>query len=146
MAALAPAVAVAVAFAGCGGGDDSEQFREDYNAAVAKLSRVNTRIGQATGGAAARSNQRIAKEFSKIADTAARTRKKLSTLDPPADAKDEYQKLLSSLERGIDDLRDVAKAARQNDVKGAGEAVRSLAKSGRQITSAEDALRQAVDG
>ena len=146
MAALAPAVAVAVVLAACGGGDDSEQFRKDYNAAVERLSKVNTQIGQATGGAAAQSNQRIAKEFSRIADTAERTRKKLSTLDPPDDAKDEYDQLLSSLERGIHDLRDVADAARHNNVKAAGEAVRSLAKSGQRITMAEDALRQAVDG
>ncbi len=138
-------LAVALPGAGCGG-DDSDQFREDYNAAVEKLSRINSDIGSATGGAAGQSNDAIAKEFDKIADTAEQTRSDLADLDPPDDAKEEFDTLLSSLGKGVDDLRAVASAAKSDNPAKANEAVRDLARTGQEITEAEDALKKAVDG
>jgi hypothetical protein len=139
------ALAVALPGAGCGG-DDSDQFREDYNAAVAKLSRINSDIGSAAGGAAGQSNDEIAKEFDKIADTAEQTRSDLADLDPPDDAKEEFDTLLSSLGKGVEDLRAVASAAKSDNPAKANEAVRDLARTGQEITEAEDALKRAVDG
>jgi ribosomal protein L29 len=139
------ALAVALPGAGCGG-DDSDQFREDYNAAVEKLSRINSDIGSATGGAAGQSNDAIAKEFDKIADTAEQTRSDLADLDPPDDAKEEFDTLLSSLGKGVDDLRAVASAAKSDNPAKANEAVRDLARTGQEITEAENALKKAVDG
>jgi ABC-type transporter Mla subunit MlaD len=139
------ALAVALPGAGCGG-DDSDQFREDYNAAVEKLSRINSDIGSATGGAAGQSNDAIAREFDKIADTAEQTRSDLADLDPPDDAKEEFDTLLSSLGQGVDDLRAVASAAKSDNPAKANEAVRDLARTGQEITEAENALKKAVDG
>jgi methyl-accepting chemotaxis protein len=139
------ALAVALPGAGCGG-DDSDQFREDYNAAVEKLSRINSDIGSAAGGAASQSNDEIAKEFDKIADTAEQTRSDLADLDPPDDAKEEFDTLLSSLGKGVEDLRAVASAAKSDNPAKANEAVRDLARTGQEITEAEDALKRAVDG
>jgi hypothetical protein len=144
-AACLAALAVALPAAGCGG-DDSDQFREDYNAAVEKLSRINSDIGSATGGSAGQSNDAIAKEFDKIADTAEQTRSDLADLDPPDDAKEEFDTLLSSLGKGVDDLRAVASAAKSDNPAKANEAVRDLARTGQEITEAEDALKKAVDG
>jgi uncharacterized phage infection (PIP) family protein YhgE len=142
---LALAALLAVTAPACGG-DDSDQFREDYNAAVDKLSKINTDIGTAAGGATDQSNKAIAKEFNQIADTAEQTRSRLSDLDPPEDAKDEFDKLLSSLETGVEDLRAVAKAARANSPQEANQAVKKLAQTGQEITEAENALKAAVDG
>jgi uncharacterized phage infection (PIP) family protein YhgE len=142
---LALAALIAITAPACGG-DDSDQFREDYNAAVDKLSKINTDIGTAAGGATDQSNKTIAKEFNQIADTAEQTRSRLSELDPPEDAKDEFDKLLSSLETGVEDLRAVAKAARANSPQEANQAVKKLAQTGQQITEAENALKAAVDG
>ena len=139
------ALTVALPAAGCGG-DDSDQFREDYNAAVDKLSRINSDIGSAAGGAAGQSNDAIAKEFDKIANTAEQTRSDLADLDPPDDAKEEFDELLSSLEQGVDDLRAVAKAAKDNNPAEANKAVQDLARTGQEITDAENALKKAVDG
>jgi 23S rRNA A2030 N6-methylase RlmJ len=138
-------LAVAVAFGGCGG-DDSTQFRDDYNAAVARLAAVNTQIAQATASAAPQSNRRIAREFRRIARTADRARRRLARLDPPKDAKAEYDRLLSALRDGVRDLDAVAAAARRDDPRAARRAVRSLGRSGEEITAAENALRKAVDG
>jgi hypothetical protein len=139
------ALAVAVAFGGCGG-DDSTQFRDEYNAAVARLAAVNTQIQKATEGAVPQSNRRIARGFSRIARSADRTRRRLARLDPPKDARDEYDRLLAAIEDGVRDLRAVASAARHDDASAARHAVRSLGRSGEEITAAEDALRRAVDG
>jgi hypothetical protein len=139
------ALTVALPAVGCGG-DDSDQFREDYNAAVDKLSRINSDIGSAAGGAAGQSNDAIAKEFDKIANTAEQTRSDLADLDPPDDAKEEFDALLSSLEQGVDDLRAVAKAAKDNNPAEANKAVQDLARTGQEITDAENALKKAVDG
>ena len=139
------ALAVVLPAAGCGG-DDSDQFREDYNAAVERLSSINSDIGSAAGGAAGQSNDAIAREFDKIADTAEQTRSDLAELDPPDDAKEEFDALLASLEQGVDDLRAVASAAKSDNPAEANEAVRDLARTGKEITEAENALKKAVDG
>lgn len=130
---------------GCGT-DNADQFREDYNAAVNKLSKINTDIGSATGGGADESNAAIAKEFDQIADTAQQTRSDLIDLEPPEDAKEEFDELLSALEKGVGDLRAVAKAAKSNNPQRYNRAVETLAESGREITTAETALKKAVDG
>jgi hypothetical protein len=142
---IALAALLTLTAAACGG-DDSDQFREDYNAAVDRLSKINTDIGTAAGGASDQSNKAIAKEFNQIADTAEQTRSRLSDLDPPEDAKDEFDKLLSALGTGVEDLRSVAKAARANSPQEANQAVKKLAQTGQKITEAENALKSAVDG
>jgi hypothetical protein len=142
---IALAALLTLTAAACGG-DDSDQFREDYNAAVDRLSKINTDIGAAAGGATDQSNKAIAKEFNQIADTAEQTRSRLSDLDPPEDAKDEFDKLLSALGTGVEDLRSVAKAARANSPQEANQAVKKLAQTGQKITEAENALKSAVDG
>jgi hypothetical protein len=140
-------LALALPAAGCGGGDDADnQFREDYNAAVEKLSEINSDIGSAGATAAGQSNNKIAQEFERIADTAEQTRQDLSELEPPEDAKDAFDQLLSALKQGVADLRAVAKAAVANDPAAAAEAVQALSESGQAITDAENELKQAVDG
>jgi hypothetical protein len=136
---------LAIPVAACGE-DDANQFREDYNAAVDKLSKINNDIGAATGGASGQTNKEIAAEFEQIADTAEQTRTDLAELTPPEDAQDEFDALLAALEDGVDDLRAVAKAATSNDPEAAAQAVQDLSESGAEITEAENALKTAVDG
>jgi methyl-accepting chemotaxis protein len=138
-------VALAALAAGCAG-DDSDDFREAYNAAIERLSSVSQDIGSATEEASGRSNKAIAKEFNRIADTTERTRSKLAGLEPPDDAKDEFDELLGHLKTGVDDLRSVADAARSSNPRAARRAVKELAQSSREIGQAEDALKHAVDG
>lgn len=136
---------LALPAAGCAS-DNDDEFREDYNTAVNRLSKINTDIGSAAGGAAGQSNTAIAKEFNQIADTAEQTRSDLAALDPPEDAKGEFDNLLSALDKGVDDLRAVAGAAKSNNPQEARRAVKSLAQSGEEISAAENALKKAVDG
>ena len=131
--------------AGCGS-DNSDEFREDYNTAVTKLSKINTDIGSATGGGGDQSNAAIAKEFNEIADTVDQTRSDLARLEPPDEATAQFDELLSALEKGVGDLSSVAKAAKSNNPQRYNRAVERLAESGREITAAETSLKKALDG
>jgi hypothetical protein len=128
------------------GGDDSNQFREDYNAAVNNLSKINSEIGSVSAGGAGQSNAAIAKELDNIATAADKARGGLAELDPPEDAKKEFDTLLAALETGVEDLRSMAKAAKSGDPEEAQAAAQELAKSGQEISAAEKALKAAVDG
>ena len=145
-AALAALMIVAsFALVACGESEDN-QFKEDYNEAVKPLSELNSDIGNSIGTAAGKSNNELANEFNKLADKAQQTRDNLSELDPPDDAKEEFDKLLSSLQDGTDDLKAVATAAREGDPQAAAKASQDLVQSGTEIQKAETALQQAVDG
>jgi len=145
-AALAALMIVAsFALLACGESEDN-QFKEDYNEAVKPLSELNSDIGNSIGTAAGKSNSELANEFNKLADKAQQTRDNLSELDPPDDAKEEFDKLLSSLQDGTDDLKAVAQAAKDGDPQAAAKASQDLVQSGTEIQKAETALQQAVDG
>jgi hypothetical protein len=98
------------------------------------------------GGAAGQSNKAIATEFQQLADKAQQARDNLAELDPPDDAKESFDRLLSSLQDGADDLRAVASAARQGDPQAANQAAQDLVASGKEIQKAETELQKAVDG
>ena len=144
-AVAALTLGLAIPIGGCGE-DDSDQFREAYNAAIARLGKVNAEIGHATGGRAAQSNDAIARDFRGIAELAERARARLSKLDPPDDAEAEYDQLLAALEREVADLKAVARAAKRSDARATRAAVRSLARNGRRIAAAQESLKRAVDG
>jgi methyl-accepting chemotaxis protein len=144
-ATLILACALSLPVAACGESEDTE-FKEDYNTAVKPLSELNTDIGSSIGGASGRSNDAIAKEFEQLADKAQQTRDNLAELEPPEDARESFDELLSSLKKGTDDLRAVAQAAKDGDPAAAREASESLVSSGRAIQKAETELQDAVEG
>jgi methyl-accepting chemotaxis protein len=144
-ATAALACALVLSLTACGESEDNE-FKEDYNAAVKPLNELSEDIGNSIGGAAGKSNDAIAKEFDKLADTAQETRTNLADLDPPEDAKESFDKLLDSLKEGTDNLRAVAQAAKDADPAAAREASQDLVASGQQIQQAESELRKEVDG
>ena len=130
---------------GCGGEDDTaDQFRDDYNAAIQRLNQVNTNIQESGAELAGKSGGEIAGEFDRIAQTAERTRSNLAELDPPEDARDEFDDLLAAIEDGVGDLRAVADAARQENQERFLEATEALSESGQEISQAEAALKDAV--
>ena len=123
---------VLLALAGCGGSDSS--FAEDYNQAVEPLSQ----LGQGMGSEAS--------EFDRLARRTEQTRDNLAELDPPDDAKDEFDALLAQLDKVTDDLSAVARATRSKDVVKQRRAARRLVRSSGEVQRAEAALREAVEG
>ncbi len=147
VAITAVVLAVSLPIAACGGGDDDdESFKEDYNAAVKPLTELNSDIGDSLGGAGGQSNAAIAKEFDKLASKAQETRDNLAELDPPEDAKEEFDNLVSALKDGANDLKAVAEAARDGNPAEARQAGQDLVKSGSAVQEAETNLQKAVDG
>jgi hypothetical protein len=118
--------------AGCGGDDSS--FTEGYNKAVQPLSQ----LGQGMGSRP--------REFARLATRTKQTRDNLAKLDPPDDAKDEFDALLARLDEVTADLEAVAKTARTGDVLKQREAAEDLVKSSTAVERAETALKQAVEG
>jgi hypothetical protein len=142
--AAVAAFTVALALAGCGGGEDEgvDEFRDGYNSALTQLTRVGSDIGRSEAGD--QSNREIAADFERFADTWDRTRANLSELTPPEDARDEFDELLAALEQGIGDLRAAARAARSDDPQAFADARESLSESGEEIADAEQELKDAV--
>ena len=122
---------VLLVVAGCGGGNDS--FTEDYNDAVKPLSELGANVGSSAG------------EFDRLAAKTKKTHDNLADLDPPDDAQDEMDKLLSGLEGVTRDLSAVADAVRAKDPAEQAEAAKQLVKSSTQVQQAEAALQRAVD-
>jgi hypothetical protein len=126
------ALLVLLIVAGCGGGNDS--FTEDYNEAVKPLSELGANVGSSAG------------EFDRLAAKTKKTRDNLADLDPPDDAQDEMDKLLTGLEGVTRDLSAVADAVREKDPAQQAEAAKQLVKSSSEVQRAETELQQAVEG
>ena len=114
IAAFAALAALSFGAIACGG-DDADAFKEEYNAAVKPLSEANSDVSGAISGEKDQSNAVIAKDFQGLAQRTQQTRDNLAALDPPEDAKDAYDDLLSALKKGTSDLRAVAEAAKDSD-------------------------------
>lgn len=118
--------------AGCGGDDSS--FTDGYNKAVRPLSRLGEGMGSSP------------REFARLAKRTRQTRDNLAKLDPPDDAKDEFNALLARLGEVTADLDAVAKTSRNGDVVKQRQAAADLVKSSTAVERAETALKQALDG
>jgi methyl-accepting chemotaxis protein len=140
------ALAVGLVLAGCGEDDDAaDEFRDGYNAAVERLNEVNSNIQESGEELASKPGGQIAREFDRIAETADRTRANLAELEPPEDARDEFDRLLAAIEGGVGDIRTVADAARRENPERFQEATEQLSESGQEISQAENELKDAVE-
>jgi uncharacterized membrane protein YccC len=146
MSARAAPFLVVLALAACGGDDETEdRFREGYNAAIQRLNEVNANIQESGEELASKPGHAIGREFDRIADTAARTRADLAELEPPEDARDEFDELLEAIADGVSDIRAVAEAARRENQARFQEATERLSESGEEIAEAEAELKDAVE-
>ena len=136
----------ALAAAGCGDDDDTaDQFRDGYNAAIERLNDVNANIDESGEELASKPGPQIAREFDRIAETAAQTRADLAELEPPEDARDEFDALLTAIEDGVASIRAVADAAREENQQQFLDATEALSESGEEISQAETELKDAVE-
>jgi hypothetical protein len=136
----------ALAAAGCGADDDTaDRFRDGYNAAIERLNAVNTDIQESGEELASKPGPQIAREFDRIAETAAQTRSDLGRLEPPENARDEFDALLSAIGEGAANIRAVADAARKENQQAYQEATQALSESGEEISAAENELKDAME-
>jgi Asp-tRNA(Asn)/Glu-tRNA(Gln) amidotransferase A subunit family amidase len=132
--------------AGCGDEEDAaDDFRDGYNAAIQRLNEVNANIRESGEELATKPGPQIAREFDRIAKTAAQTRANLAELEPPEDARDEFDELLAAIRDGVTSIRGVANAARKENQQQFQEATEALSESGEDISAAESELKDAVE-
>jgi hypothetical protein len=145
--AVAPilvAFTLIVGAVGCG--DDSDEFKDQYNEAVRPLSSLGDDIGASLSGAEGQSNQALATRFEELADRAEQTRTNLAQLEPPEEATDQFDELLAALKQAVADLRAVGTSAKEGDPAEAAEATSALVESGQRVRRAEADFKEAVEG
>lgn len=131
---------------GCGGEDETaDRFRDGYNAAIQRLNAVNSNLEESGEELTSKPGGEIAREFDRIADTAARTRADLAELEPPEDARDEFDELVAAIEDGVGDIRAVAEAARRENQDRFREATEQLSERSEEISKAETELKDAME-
>jgi methyl-accepting chemotaxis protein len=144
-AAVLVLLAVPVGLA-CGDDDDTaDRFRDGYNQAIERLNEVNSDIQESGEQLAAQSGDEIGRQFDRIAETAARTRADLAELEPPEQAREEFDELLAAVQDGIRDIRAAADAARTESQDRFNAAAERLSQSGQEIAEAEEELKDAVE-
>ena len=135
------AVALATAAAGCGGSDDAD-FVDGYNEAVQPLTTLMQDIGPTNASNPAEAGDSL----NKLADGLEGVRADLADLEAPDDAKEELDSLLTSLDKGTDQVREMAAAAKAGDVEKLTAATTEFSKTGTDLVTAEEELRTAVEG
>ncbi len=140
-----PALAIALAAAGCGD-DGKSDFIDSYNQATQPLNELMGDLGTASSATGAEGQKEAEQQLGKLADGLEEVQGKLEALDPPGDAKDEYDRMLKALDANTEQVRTMAEAIGSGDVKELTEASSAFAKQGGELVAAEQALRTAVNG
>ena len=135
------AVTFAAAVAGCGGSDDAN-FVDGYNDAVQPLTTLMSDVQPAD----ASDPKSAADSLNKMADGLEQVRADLGELEPPEDAKADFDKLLSSLDKGTDQVRDMASAAENGNLEKLSSATQEFSRTGTDLVTLESKLRTAVEG
>ena len=139
--ALAAVVAFAVLALGCG---SDKEFIEGYNRATRPLQKLNADVGGALSDT--KDRKAASDQFDELADTAQKVNGDLARLDPPDDAKGDFEALKASLRAFEGDLRNFASAADSGSLKRITTAANALAKDGDAISKSEDAVKKEVEG
>ena len=139
-AALPLVLVVTFAAAGCASSDDAE-FVDGYNAAVAPLSTTMNGLSSSPAADAAAA----AKSLDKVADGLDDVRGDLTALDPPEDAADEFDRMLVALEKGTKQVRAMAGAAKDGNLKRLTKATTDFSATGTDLVTIEQELRTIVE-
>jgi hypothetical protein len=137
-AALPVVLAVTLVAAGCGSSDDAE-FVDGYNAAVAPLSTTMSGLSSSPNLAAA------SRSFDQVADGLDDVRADLAALEPPEDAADEFDRMLVALEKGTRQVRVMAGAAKDGDLKRLTRVTAKFSATGTDLVKIEQQLRTILE-
>jgi hypothetical protein len=139
-AALPLLLAATLVAAGCGSSDYAD-FVDGYNAAVAPLSTTMSGLSSSPAGDPAAAG----KSLDKVADGLDDVRADLAALDPPEDAADEFDRMLGALEKGTEQVRAMAGAAKDGDVKKLTKATADFSATGTDLVTIEQELRTILE-
>jgi hypothetical protein len=139
-AALPVMLVVAVVAGGCASSEDVE-FVDGYNAAVAPLSTTMSRLNTSLAGDPAAASRSL----DRVADRLVDVRADLAALDPPDDAADEFDRLLGALAKAPKQVRAMARATKDGNLKRLGKATADLSATGTELVTIEQELRAIVE-
>ena len=122
----------------------ADDFVEGYNSATQPLGQLMTDLGGA--GPPAPGQAEAEQKLVKLADGLDDVEGRLRELEPPSDAKDEFDRMLSALDENIEQVRTMAKAVKSGDLDKLTKASSEFSAKGTELVEAENALRTAVNG
>ena len=140
LAALIPVLAVSAAVAACGGSDDAD-FVDGYNKAVAPLNTTMSELGSTSPS----DPSAASKSLNQVADGLDEVRTNLAALEPPADAADEFDQMLGALDKGTDQVREMAGAAKSGNIEKLTKATADFSATGTDLVKYEEQLRTLVE-
>jgi hypothetical protein len=139
---VVPALAVALGAAACGSSADDD-FVDRYNAATAPLNRLTTDLAAAPAGGGTQAAER---KLVRMADGLEDVKTRLDALEPPSDARQEYDRMLRALDGNAAQTREMAEAVAAQDLKRLADESQAFAEVSAELVDAESALRAAVSG
>jgi hypothetical protein len=140
LAALLPLLAVSAAVAACGGSDDAD-FVDGYNKAVAPLNTMMSELGTTSPS----DPSAASKSLNQVANGLDEVRTNLAALEPPADAAEEFDQMLGALDKGTDQVRDMAGAAKSGNIEKLTKATADFSATGTDLVTIEQQLRTLVE-
>jgi hypothetical protein len=137
-------IAAALVASGCGG-DDDNSFKSQYNEKAKTFNKLGTDIQGATRNASSKSGADVRREFDSLATRTDAAIDDLAKLEPPSDAKSEFDNLITKFRGSVQSLRDVGAAVASGNSGQAKKATDQLVKVSNEVIAAEVALRRKID-
>lgn len=140
---VAPVVALALFFAACSGGEtaDHEDFADGYHAVTSEYRTVTTDIQAESSAAMGQGIEPLLAVYERFGDAVSDALASYEQLDPPADFKDPFDEMVSTLARQQEVLLRMIEAARDEDMQAVAEAAGQLT----QLTTEWNTARQEVE-
>lgn len=135
-------VVAAGALSACGG-DNEQEFIDASNKTTSEISAIGQDIGSTVSGAGDQTDAELRRQFTRLADRAAKAVKDLDALDPPDDdIRKTVDELSSALTKGQKDLENIASAAGASDAAAARTATQELVKDSPAISAGNRKLKE----
>ena len=134
---------LATPLAACGE-SEKDKYIGDFKPLNDKLIGLGSDLSKAVQGADSQSDAALAKQFNRLATRLGALNEDIAALDTPSDLKDEAKTLNSRLDDTIDDLEDIAKAARAGNAQDAAAATVELSTDSEQVNTAQNKLARAT--
>jgi hypothetical protein len=139
-----PALVLCLGLAACGG-DDEEDFKDDYRPLNDQVAKLDSDLKRALTGVRSKSDLAIERQFGQFAQRAGDLQQEVDELEPPEDAKGEQADLTEALGDAQEALEDIERAADDNDAAAARTAAIQLVSSISEMRSARRKLATAAD-
>ncbi len=141
------ALLVAVAAAGCGSSDapSADDAKTSYESVRSQIVDLGGSIGDAINGASRSNDGQLSETFSSLKARGRSAVARLDDLKVPDSLDDERQALRDALDKGSDDLADIATAAQASDADAARQAAQQLVADSADIRTARDNFERALD-